>query len=131
MLTKGDIDFIKSVREEIRINRKKNVVITGTNIVGSNPITGEIINNPFSEEVEAVVTEVSVRTAVDRYLNEGVEVRTGDIIVDISLIDLPSDITDESIDNVIHGGKSYKVITSDYLGMGEDNRLEVIGRREK
>lgn len=131
MLTDKDIRFIKSVREEIRTNRTREITVRGTNFVGEDPMTGEKVDEPFEEEIGAVVTEVSVRTSVDRYLDAGIEIRTGDIIVDISIGDLPEEITSESIEDLDYDGKTYVVIASDKLGLGDYNRVEVIGRREK
>lgn len=131
MLTDKDITFIKSVREEIRTNRRNDVLVKGENIVSNDPITGEVVEEPFEENVKAVVTVVSVRTAVDRYLDSGIEVISGDVIVDITLEDMPEGVDEESIDEFVYEDVKYKVIASAKLGLGGFNRVEVIGRREK
>lgn len=131
MLSKEDVNFIRDVREEVRENRTKEISVKGVNVVGNNPINGEAIEEPYEEDVEAVVTEVSVRTAVDRYLISGVEVRTGDIIVDISIEDMPNNISSESVEEVIYDERVYIVVSSDKLGLGGYNRVEILGRREK
>lgn len=129
MLSESDIDLIRSTREEVRKNRTLTVTLVGENIIEKNPITGEEVVVPFEEDVVAVVTEISVRTAVDRYLNEGIEVRTGDIIVDISYEDIPGNINNESLSDIVYGGLVYTVVSTDSLGLGGYNRVEVIGRR--
>lgn len=130
MLTKDDIKFIKNVREDVRENRKYGITIKGEYIAEENPITGELIEEPYEEEIEAVITEVSVRTSVDRYLDSGIEVRTGDVIIDISIGDMPDEIDNKTIKGFDYDGKSFTVISSDKLGLGGYNRVEVIGRRD-
>lgn len=131
MLTDKDITFIKSVREEIRTNRRNVVLVKGENIASKDPITGEVVEEPFEENVKAVVTVVSVRTSVDRYLESGIEIISGDVIVDITLEDMPEGVDEENIDEFVYEDVKYKVIASAKLGLGEFNRVEVIGRREK
>jgi len=129
MLSKQDVDFIQTAREEIRINRMHLVDIHGEIVIEKHPVTGEEMVEEYSHEMDAVVTEVSVRTSVDRYRNDGIEIRTGDIIVDLSLIDVPEGVTSETILSVGYNGLNYTVVASDNLGLGGYNRIEVIGRR--
>src|SRR5699024_3614020 len=105
------------------------VDIHGEIVIEKHPVTGEEMVEEYSHEMDAVVTEVSVRTSVDRYRNDGIEIRTGDIIVDLSLIDVPEGVTSETILSVGYNGLNYTVVASDNLGLGGYNRIEVIGRR--
>lgn len=131
MLSDRDISYIKSVREEIRENRRTDVLVEGKNITDNDPITGETVEEPFEEVIRAVVTVVSVRTSVDRYLESGIEIVSGDVIVDISLDDLPEDVDEANIDGFSYDSVKYKVVASAKLGLGGYNRVEAIGRREK
>lgn len=129
MLSKQDVELIRSTREEVRNNRMHEITIYGVNITGKHPITGEPIDEPYEEIVNAVVTEVSVRTSVERYRHDGIEIRTGDIIVDISLDDMPEDITEESVEKIVYDDIEHTVVAADKLGLGGFNRVEIIGRR--
>lgn len=129
MLSKEDIGWIKSIREDVRENRTEVIAIESDNVVDKHPITGEPINKPLVFNVDAVVTEISVRTAVDRYQTNGIEIRTGDVIFDVSLSDVPEGVTGESIRRIKHRDLKHKVLSADYLGIGEVNRLEMLGRR--
>lgn len=129
MLSKEDIGWIKSIREDVRENRTEVIAIESDNVVDKHPVTGEPINEPLVFNVDAVVTEISVRTAVDRYQTNGIEIRTGDVIFDVSLSDVPEGVTGESIRRIKHRGLKHKVLSADYLGIGEVNRLEMLGRR--
>lgn len=125
-----EVEFIRQSREEIRDNRMKEIKIYGENIVECHPVTGEPVDEPYEKTVNAVVTRISVRTSVDRKYDEGIEIESGDIIVDISLKDIPEDIDLHSINKVKYDGQDFIAITTAKLGLSEDNRIELIGRRK-
>lgn len=129
MLSNRDIEFMRKSREEIRSKRTYEVILYGETVTGKHPVTGEEIIDKFSHEVDAVVMEVSVRTAVDRYRHDGIEVRAGDIVIDISLKDVPDEITSESVTSLKYKEIDYTVVASADLGLGGYNRIEVVGRR--
>lgn len=129
-LTDKDVEFIRESREEIRDNRMYDIKIYGEDIVKNHPVTGEPTDEPYEKIVPAVVTRVSVRTAVDRKFNEGIEIESGDIIVDISLKDMPEDIDEDTIEKVKYDDQDFIVITTAKLGLAEFNRIEIIGRRK-
>lgn len=129
MLTNRDIEYIRESREYIRGNREDEVTLIGEQEGEEDPVTGESDNTPYEKEVDAVVTMISVRTAVDRSMSEGIEIQKGDITVDINIGDMPEDITAETIEYVKFDGVKYTVINSNKLGLGEINRIEVLGRR--
>lgn len=126
MLTDKDVQLIRDSRKQIRGHREKPVIITGKQITGRNPITGEKIEADVDVPVNAVVTEVSVRTAVDRYLSEGIEVLTGDIIVDVNIED--TDFREDDVVSMTYDGSTYTVVAAARLGLGGYNRMEFIGR---
>lgn len=130
MLVDKDIEYMRSSREEIREKRTRKIKITGRELLHYNPITDEKEYGEIEYTVDAVISEVSVRTSVDRYMEQGIEIFTGDLIVDISLIDMP-ELENEDIKYITHRDVKYTAITADTLGLGEDNRVEIIGRRTK
>lgn len=129
MLTNRDIEYIRESREYIRGNREDEVTLIGEQEGEEDPVTGESDNTPYEKEIDAVVTMVSVRTAVDRSMSEGIEIQKGDITVDINIGDMPEGITAETIEYVKFDDVKYTVINSNKLGLGEINRIEVLGRR--
>lgn len=130
MLVDKDIEYMRSSREEIREKRTRKIKITGRELLHYNPITDEKEYGEIEYTVDAVISEVSVRTSVDRYMEQGIEIFTGDLIVDVSLIDMP-ELENEDIKYITHRDVKYTAITADTLGLGEDNRVEIIGRRTK
>lgn len=131
MLDRFDIDFIRDSREEIRRLRERIITIIYEDVIEKHPITGEIISEKVRKEVPAVVTIISVRTAVDREVIQGIELFNGDVVVDISLIDFPIGISDEIIESFDYLGVNYTVVASGLLGLGDYNRYEFVGRRTK
>lgn len=129
MLTKKDIEYIQQTREEMQKNRFKPVVVIGEIEDGYHPITKEPILETIEYEVRAVVSEVSVRTSLDRRMDNGIEIRTGDIIVDIDIDDMP--MSNDEAQYVDYDGKEYTVLAADKLGLGGYNRVEIIGRLTK
>lgn len=131
MLDDKDLAFMRRARLEIRGKRESEITISGNVLTGKHPVTGEPIYKEVTETVNAIVTVISVRTQVERYVHDGIEIRSGDIIVDISRKDVPEGFTDESTDTVIYNGIEYAVVSGYMLGMGGYNRLELLGRRSK
>src|SRR5690625_3446685 len=126
-----DIDYIRSSRKEIRTHRTKEVTLYSESIVGRNPVNNEPIIEKSTDDVDAVVTEVSVRPSLDRRMEDGFEIRTGDIIVDINIDDMPSGITGDDVITLDYDDKNYMVMAADKLGLGGYNRVEIIGRLSK
>jgi|SRR5699024_2121577 len=128
MLSEGDVDFIRTSREQIRTRRTKLVKVYSEVETGEHPVSGEVIIEKRTDEISAVITEVSVKTSIDRYMDEGVEILTGDIIVDISMKDVPEGVTNDDMLSVKYDGDDYKVLAADKLGLGGYNRIEILGR---
>lgn len=126
MLTDKDIEIIKEARDEIQRNRYVPVTVIGELISGKHPITGEPIKKPVRQDLPAIVSEVSVRTALDRRLHGGIKMFTGDIIADID-IDLLT-LDNDDIHFIDYDDKNYTVLAAVKIGLGEYNRVEIIGR---
>lgn len=125
MLTQADIEFIKANRGELTANRTSKINVKYSDVTERDPFTGEPIGeSEVTRQVDAVVTEVS--TGVDREINSGIEVQTGDLNVSIS-IDLIADIADK-ITAILYDSKNYEILALDKKGIGVDNRYEIIAR---
>jgi len=131
LLTANDVGFIQQSRKEIRTLRTVPVILIGDIVLGEHPITKEPIVEPFEHEVTAIVTEVSVRTSLDRRMDDGIEIRTGDILVDISIDEMPEGVTNDDLISLNYDGKDYTVLAADKIGLGGYNRIEIIGRLTK
>lgn len=131
MLDRMDLEFIKESREEIRKLREKIIEIISNKEVGRHPITDEPEVVTVVDEVVAVVTVISVRTAVDREVIQGIELINGDVIIDINIEDFPAGISDEDVISFNYLDVNYTVVASGLLGLGDYNRYELLGRRTK
>jgi len=131
MLTDNDVDFMRSSQESIRSKREKLVKVYSEVESGEHPISGELIIDKRTDEMPAVVTEVSVRTSLDRRLDDGIEIRTGDILVDILLKDVPEGVSNNDMLSLKYDGEDYTVLAADKLGLAGFNRIEIIGRLSK
>jgi len=125
MLTQADIEFIKANRGELTANRTSKIIVKYSDVTERDPFTGEPIGElEVTRQVDAVVTEIS--TGVDREINGGIEVQTGDLNVSISLEQI-ADIADK-ITAILYGSKNYEILALDKKGIGVDNRYEIIAR---
>lgn len=125
MLTQADIEFMRQTRSEITANRTSKINVKYSDVTERDPFTGEPVGETeVTRQVDAVITEIS--TGVDRYLDGGIEVQTGDLNVSIS-IDLIADIADK-ITAILYDGKDYEILAIDKKGIGVDNRYEIIAR---
>lgn len=125
MLNDYDIEFMRQTRSEIIANRTSKIDVKYSDVTERDPFTGEPIGElEVTRQVDAVVTEIS--TGVDREINGGIEVQTGDLNVSIS-IDLIADIAD-NITAILYDGKDYEILAIDKKGIGVDNRYEIIAR---
>lgn len=130
MLSGDDILFMKEAREEIRTNRTKVIGLVFKVTTEKDPVTGESIEKDVIVEVNAVVTVISTDRVIRKYIELGVEYKTGDIIVDVSREDFPEDFFYEDLHAIQYLGESYIDLAPVYLGMGDYNRYEFLGRRE-
>lgn len=129
MLTDDDKKFILNARNEMQKNRYKQVKLYGEIVTGKHPITKEPIIKPVEFELPAVVSEVSVRTSLDRRMDNGIEIHTGDILVDIDIDIMP--MSNDEVITLDYDDKNYTVLAADKLGLGGYNRVEIIGRLTK
>lgn len=125
MLNDYDIEYMRQTRSEIIANRTTKINVKYSDVTERDPFTGEPIGeSEVTRQVDAVVTEIS--TGVDRDLDGGIEVQTGDLNVSIS-IDLIADIADK-ITAILYDSKNYEILALDKKGIGIDNRYEIIAR---
>lgn len=125
MLNDYDIEFMRQSRSEIIANRTSKIIVKYKDVTERDPFTGEPIGkSEVSRQVDAVVTEIS--TGVDRDLDGGIVVQTGDLTVSISLEQI-ADIAD-NITAILYDGKDYEILAIDKKGIGVDNRYEIIAR---
>jgi hypothetical protein len=125
MLNDYDIEFIRQSRRELVANRTSTIIVKYSGVTERDPFTGEPVGETeVTRQVDAVVTEIS--TGVDREINGGIEVQTGDLNVSISLEQI-ADIADK-ITAILYDGKDYEILAIDKKGIGVDNRYEIIAR---
>ncbi|MEK0286558.1 hypothetical protein [Caldifermentibacillus hisashii] len=116
---------MRQSRSEMIANRTSKINVKYSDVTERDPFTGEPIGkSEVTRQVDAVVTEIS--TGVDRDLDGGIVVQTGDLTVSISLEQI-ADIADK-ITAILYDGKDYEILAIDKKGIGFDNRYEIIAR---
>lgn len=127
MLTKGDIEWMSDVQDEVYYNREQAIYVIYT-IHTHDSFTGEIIGSIDDErEVGAVVTELSIRKGDgERYIESGLEYEAGDAKFDIKRESI-QDISDV-ISRIRYEGIEYEILGDDRKGIGKRNRYEILGR---
>lgn len=133
MLTNDDLEFMKNSQKEIRVNRTTEIMLVGYEVVGQHPVTKERITEEVSIPINAVLTIVASTTAntinTTKWMAEGVEIISGDIIADVDVDLFPDNIFFEDIDSFIYEDFYYKVKAVGKLGFGIPSRIEFLGRR--
>lgn len=133
MLTKDNIEQIKANRKQLEKNRLKLITLVVLSEY-EHPLTGEIITEDEQElGVKSIVTERSSRTAPELVRQDGAEVREGDLWFSVSRDELERvGLTDtESYDSIMYcidDDRRYRVVSWDRKGLGEMNRLEMLGK---
>lgn len=130
MLSEDDLKFMKESQKEIRENRESLIVIEVRESVGKHPITGEDIYDDLELAADAVITKISstsFTTRAGRWLSEGVEINSGDVIFDI-FIENDFELTEDNVNKVIYE-YDYKVVAIVKLGISYPSRYEIVGRR--
>lgn len=130
MLSEDDLKFMKESQKEIRENRESLIVIEVRESVGKHPITGEDIYDDLELAADAVITKISstsFTTSAGRWLSEGVEINSGDVIFDIFIED-DFELTEDNVNKVIYE-YDYKVVAIVKLGISYPSRYEIVGRR--
>lgn len=129
MLTEHDITWMKANRAELVANRTSTIIVKYKDVTERDPFTNEPIGETeVSRTVQSVVTEISSTTGAgaDRRLENGIEVEDGDIWLSVNIDDI-TDIVDK-IERIEYDGKQYEILAIDKKGIGEINRIEVLGR---
>ena len=125
MLNDYDIEFMRQTRSEIIANRTSKIIVKYSDVTERDPFTGEPVGETeVPRQVDAVVTEIS--TGVDRDLDGGIEVQTGDLTISISLEKI-ADIADK-ITVISYDEKDYEILAVDKKGIGVRNRFEILAR---
>lgn len=128
MLTKGDVDWIKSNRKETTKNRTTPITLYGEDEKGKHPITGEPRTETIKEEVDALVTEMESAFKTDISFEGGVLVEKGDLWVVIDIDDINTDI--RSMSEMEYDGAMFVILAADKSGLGAINRVIIVARRE-
>jgi hypothetical protein len=129
LLTEHDIAWMKANRAELVANRTSTIIVKYMDVTERDPFTNEPIEETeVSRTVQSVVTEISSTTGAgaDRRLENGIEVEDGDIWLSVNIDDI-TDIVDK-IERIEYDGKQYEILATDKKGIGEINRIEVLGR---
>src|SRR5690625_4001066 len=115
MLNASDIEFMKSSQDEIYTLRERPITVIYTEVIRDD-ITGQIIGREDVErEVNAVITELSLRKQGGaRYVEGGIEYEQGDAKFDVK-IELIEDIADK-ITQISHIGIDYEILGIDRKG---------------
>ena len=127
MFTKADAEWVRSNRKEITANRTMPIILIGEEEVGRHPITDEPETKTVEKESKAIVTELSSAFKTDISFAEGIEVEKGDIWVVVDLDDMHIDAKD--VVDIEYRNERYKVLAADTQGLGELNRVIIVGRK--
>lgn len=130
MLSKADIQMIKDTRREITRNRTTVIDVVYPEIVGDDPISEQPIIKPLVKSVDAVTTEMSSVYKLDFTLEDGIHIENGDLKAVIDLRDLAAiEVDPDAITDLKYMDEEYKVIHADKRGIGELNRIILVGRK--
>lgn len=132
MLTQDDIKVIRSWRKELEENRLQDIILTVQTFT-EDWLTGEQVSTEIPFEVKSVVTERSSRTASELVLGDGAELREGDLWFSVSReeldrIGLKTTADFDGVGYVEHEDRRYRITSWDRKGIGEFNRLEMLGK---
>lgn len=132
MLSKDDLDFMRSSQKEIRLNREREIDLIFKEVVSVHPVTKEEITEDVIIPVEAIITVVTSSTTLvgsTKKLADGVEIISGDVIVDIDIDKFPEDRNYEKVNAFNYEGVKYIVKSFGRLGISYPSRIELVGRR--
>lgn len=132
MLTQDDIKVIRSWRKELEANRLQDIILTVQTFT-EDWLTGEQVSTEIPFEVKSVVTERSSRTASELVLGDGAELREGDLWFSVSReeldrVGLKTTADFDGVGYVEHEDRRYRITSWDRKGIGEFNRLEMLGK---
>lgn len=127
MFTKQDAKWVKQNRKETTANRTTPIVLRGKSEVGRHPITDEPVVEDVTVDSKAIVTELTSAFKTDISLDGGIMVEKGDlwIVVDMDDMHIPQD----DVVDVKYRDKWYKVVAADAQGLGQLNRVIIVGRK--
>lgn len=135
MLTQDDINWIKSNREEILMNRTEPVVVKRMTERERDPYTDEpyLENSGYlfyakhqiiEETVQVVWKEFSTVSKGDRHVIGGIELKVDDVKVSFDY-----HFNLEGVTRLVRNEVEYEIIATDPKGIGETNRVECLARR--
>src|SRR5699024_4224132 len=132
MLTNKDVSFMRESREQIRKLREHTIDLFTEEVNGVHPGTGEeLIENKTYVGIVSVVKDLTLESRDSIYVEISEELRTGDVVIDISIGDLLNGVDYKVIVGFEYNDDNYTTITSYELGISEYNRIEVGGRLTK
>jgi len=127
VLTPEDLSYMKDAQDEIYALRTRPITFIYKQ-TQRDPISNVPIGETEStREIDAVITEMSIKKANgSRFYEGGIEYEQGDIKIDVK-IDLIDDIV-EDITQAKFNDVDYEILGVDKKGIGLRNRYELLGR---
>lgn len=125
MLSREDIEMIRSTRAEITHNRTEHVTLIHVVPGATDPWTGEPTGDEQVAEIADVVWKEYSSVAVgERSVIGGIELEKDDVKVSFEPTVVLSDVS-----RIVRKGEPYTLVTVDEKGLGGINRYEAIARR--
>ena len=125
MLSREDVEMIRSTRAEITHNRTEPITLIHLIPGAVDPWTGEPTGDKeVAEVVDVVWKEYSSVAVGERAVIGGIELMDNDVKVSFE----PSVVLSD-VDRLIRQGEPYTIVTIDEKGLGGLNRYEAIARR--
>lgn len=127
MLNDKDIEFIKANRSEITQNREEPITLFRKTQTGTDPFTEDPIYNEVEETVYGTCNDIISMSSGGEDIGylDGMQFVVGDAIMQLDI-----SIDFEGVDHVRRRGDLYEVMSHDIIGLGEDNRHQVLIRRQ-
>ncbi|MEW9503242.1 hypothetical protein [Jeotgalibacillus marinus] len=124
MISKTDLEFISSNREELMQSRSTTITLLKEKVIGEDEYTKEPITEVVPEEVNAIVNGFTGTVGGERLLVGGLAIQEGDINIVFN-----ADVDLTNVKTVEHKGILYRLFSVLPKGLGEVNRYDCIARR--
>lgn len=129
MINEADIEWMRGNRTELTGGRQTLITIAYESEGTVDEISGEVTGGePIEREVMSVVTEITTlaESGIERLIEGGVSIEKGDVWLSIGY-DKVSDIV-RKIDKLHYDSAWYAILALDKKGIGQPNRVEIVGR---
>src|SRR5699024_9327241 len=128
VLTKSDIDWIKSKRKHTTKNRESKIKNNGDKVNRKDEITSKELIERLEKVTKGIVNEINTENKNDYVLEEGVIFEKGDVRLVIDLDDMKG-VHKNEVKHVNYDDEEYRVVAANYLGLGEINRAAFLIRK--